>query len=249
MAIIVNADDFGISRSVNAAITEAFKKGLIDRTTLMANMPFAADAMEMAKREGFDGKVGLHLNLTSGMPLTREMAADRIMCDGNGEFTAEFARRLKMRFFLPKNTERNVESELRAQLDKYRQLGGSLWHIDSHHHVHTDPSVWKVLKRVLKDYPVKSVRLGRNMYRGGNPLLHIYKMILNVSIRGYNSGNPKYFGSMEDYHEFNRRPRGASCDDEIEIMVHPVYDNAGQVCDKRGDNLVLLEDVKNRTGD
>ena len=100
MAIIVNADDFGMSRSVNAAITEAFKKGLIDRTTLMANMPFAAEAMEIARREGFDGKVGIHLNLTSGKPLTEDVASDRVMCDDSGEFTADFARNFKTRFFL-----------------------------------------------------------------------------------------------------------------------------------------------------
>jgi hypothetical protein len=244
LAVIVNADDFGIDTGVNEAIKEAFEKKLIDRTTLMVNMPYAKDAMEIARREGFDGRVGIHLNLTSGRPLTEDMASDRIMCDDGGEFTADFARSLKRRFFLPSKTSENIERELRAQLDGYRKLGGTLWHVDSHHHVHTDPSVWRVLKRVLRDYPVTSVRLGRNMYRGGNPLMRLYKVMLNASIKRFCSDDVRYFGSMTDYEEYEPYIGPSSRNTNVEIMVHPVYDDKNRVCDKRGDKLVLLKEIK-----
>ncbi len=244
MAVIVNADDYGISESVNDAIREAFARKLIDRTTLMVNMPYAKEAMEIARKGGFDGKVGIHLNLTSGRPLTGDMASDRIMCDDGGEFTADFARNLKTRFFLPKKTRENIEKELRAQLEGYRELGGTLWHVDSHHHVHTDPSVWCVLRKVLKDYPVTSVRLGRNMYRGGNPLMRIYKVILNSSIKRFCSGHPGYFGSMQDYEEYAPYIGSASRQENVEIMVHPVYNGDKTVCDKRGDSFVILKNIK-----
>ena len=71
------------------------------------------------------------------------------MCNNAGEYTADFARNMKTRFFLPGSTRLAVEEEIRAQFDRYAELGGTLWHIDSHHHVHTDPSVWRILKRVL----------------------------------------------------------------------------------------------------
>ncbi len=244
MALIVNADDFGISEEVNAAIAEAFEKGLVDRTTLMVNMPDAAGAMEIARKRGFADKVGLHLNLTSGKPLTREMAADRLMCGQNGEYTAEFAGCLKTRFFLPKDTRDNIGKELRAQLDEYGKLGGTLWHIDSHHHVHTDPSVWSVLQKVLKDYPVTSVRLGRNMYRGGNPLMHLYKAMLNASIRRFCNGRPRYFGSARDYAAFEPYIANMPPDEQAEIMVHPVYDDNGNVCDKCMDQLLVMKPVR-----
>ena len=70
MALIVNADDFGLNEIENRAIAEAFEKGLIDRTTLLVNMPFAEDAMRLASEKGFADRVGLHVNLTSGRPLT-----------------------------------------------------------------------------------------------------------------------------------------------------------------------------------
>ncbi|MCR5687524.1 MAG: ChbG/HpnK family deacetylase [Lachnospiraceae bacterium] len=229
MALIINADDFGLNENVNSAIAEAFAKGLIDRTTLMANMPSAASAMQLAASEGFSDKVGLHINLTSGRPLTEKIACDPVMCRG-GEFTAEFARNIKTRFFLPRRTCEAVEGELRAQLDAYRELGGTLWHIDSHHHVHTDPSIWLILKKVLKDYPVTSVRLGRNMYRGGNPLMHIYKSVLNRSIRRFCRTRPDLFGSASD-HESYFAGRDTARDYEIEVMVHPVYDGEKKLAD------------------
>lgn len=224
MALIVNADDFGKSREVNEAICEAFEKGIIDRTTLMTNMPNAKEAMELAKEKGFSDKVGIHLNLTSGRPFTKDMAADPVMCNSSGEFSADFARSLKTRFFLPAKTRRNVEAEIRAQFDRYKELGGTLWHVDSHHHVHTDPSIWRELKKVMRDYPVTSVRLSRNMYRGGNILMRIYKKMLNASIRRQSKKRQDLFGSMPDYESFAASRPNLIKNHEIEIMVHPVYD-------------------------
>lgn len=71
MALVVNGDDFGMDEGVNRAITQAFEEGRIDRTTLMANMPGAQDAMKIAKERGFIDRVGIHINLTSGVPLQR----------------------------------------------------------------------------------------------------------------------------------------------------------------------------------
>lgn len=231
MALVVNADDFGKDESVNRAITEAFENRLIDRTTLMANMPAATEAMELARQHGFAAKVGLHINLTSGQPLTEKMRNDRVMCDENGRFSGDFARSFKTRFFLPKETSSHIEEELRAQLDMYRKLGGTLWHVDSHHYVHTDPSVWRVLKKAMKDYPVTSVRLTRNMYRGGNPLMRIYKTLFNISVKRVCKNRPEYFGSAADYDEFTKGRPGLIRDHEVEVMVHPVYDNDGKLCD------------------
>ena len=70
MNAIVNADDFGLNQSVNRAIAESFRNGLCLNTTLIVNMPYADEAVEIAYKEGFSDRVGLHLNLTEGVPLT-----------------------------------------------------------------------------------------------------------------------------------------------------------------------------------
>ena len=231
MAIIVNADDFGMNETVNKAICLAFEEGLIDRTTLMANMPAAKEAMEIAIDKGFIDRVGIHLNLTSGMPLTKGILSDPLMC-GEGGFTGDFARSMKTRFYLPKRSRALVEEEIRAQFDAFRKFGGRLWHIDSHHHVHTDPSIWMILKRVMKDYPIVSVRLGRNMFRGGSLANHAYKAILNSSIRRYCKDRPRYFGSASDYRDFFGQGKGDPDEGPTEIMVHPVFTPDGKLMDE-----------------
>ena len=52
---IVNADDFGASPSVNQAIDYAFKNGIINKATLMVNMPHVQDAVYKAIRGGVYG--------------------------------------------------------------------------------------------------------------------------------------------------------------------------------------------------
>ena len=68
--IIINADDFGYSISINKAILEAFKNNIISTTTLLANMPGFDDACEIAQRENLTDKIGIHFNLSEGEPLT-----------------------------------------------------------------------------------------------------------------------------------------------------------------------------------
>lgn len=219
--------------AVNAAICEAFDLGLIDRTTLMVNMPKAEEGVKLAKEAGFIDKVGLHLNLTSGKPLTDRLAKDNIMCNSAGEFTADFARNLKTRFFLPRHTLDAVEGEIRAQLDRYGELGGVLWHIDSHHHVHTDPSIWKILKKVIRDYPVKSIRLGRNMFATPSIPNRIFKLFLNASIRRRCEVKPDLFGSRADFDAYAVRKRERLRKSNVEVMVHPVYDASQVLSDIR----------------
>jgi len=235
VSIIVNADDFGKSANVNEAIAQAFEKGLINRTTLMVNMPYAREAVKLAKQRGFIDKVGIHLNLTSGLPVTEDMKRDATMCDENGQFTGDFARDIKKRFFLNSFTSVNIARELVAQLDEFREMGGILWHIDSHHHVHTDPSVWRVLKLVIRKYPVVSVRLGRNMYRGGNILMRLYKIMFNASVRRRNRVKPDFFGSMDDFCTFTANMDDAQrrlfLEKNIEIMVHPELSSDGILVD------------------
>ena len=66
--LVVNADDFGISRGVNRGIVEAHRQGIVTSASLMPNLPSAEDALTRATT--FPGLgLGLHLTLTAGAPL------------------------------------------------------------------------------------------------------------------------------------------------------------------------------------
>src|SRR5258708_1899979 len=82
--IIVHADDFGMSAEVNRAIVEAFENNVISSTTLMTNMPGFDEACELAHRHRLLGKIGLHLNLTSGYPFSSPIRQSPRFCDNVG---------------------------------------------------------------------------------------------------------------------------------------------------------------------
>src|SRR6187549_3013840 len=63
--LIVNADDFGRSRSINEAVVRAHREGILTTASLMVNEPACADAVALARQNPRLG-VGLHLTLLCG---------------------------------------------------------------------------------------------------------------------------------------------------------------------------------------
>ena len=63
--LIVNADDFGRSSSINAAVIRAHRDGILTTASLMMNEPACDEAAELARENPRLG-VGLHLTLLMG---------------------------------------------------------------------------------------------------------------------------------------------------------------------------------------
>ena len=64
LRLIVNADDFGRSRSINEAVIRAHREGILTTASLMVNEPACAEAVALAKENPRLG-VGLHLDRKS----------------------------------------------------------------------------------------------------------------------------------------------------------------------------------------
>jgi len=83
--LIVNADDFGRSESINEAVIRAHREGVLTATSLMVNEPTCAQAVALAQENPRLG-VGLHLTFLCGhSALPREKIPG--LLDSNGEFT------------------------------------------------------------------------------------------------------------------------------------------------------------------
>lgn len=113
--LIVNADDFGYSRSVNRGILEAHEDGIVTSASLMVERPGAADAAERARERPRLG-VGLHVEVG-------RWRTARLPRRGSAWSTAAVRRRAR--------------DDLRRQLDRFRVLvGRDPSHLDSHQHRH-----------------------------------------------------------------------------------------------------------------
>ncbi len=126
--LILNADDYGLTRGISQGIRYAFHCGVISSTTAMTNIAGAARGLEIAKRDTPYLPIGIHLTLTEGKPLS---PAEKVptLVDSEGRF---FSRES----FITRLNDINPEEaglEFRAQIDVLRMLEIRPDHLDSHH--------------------------------------------------------------------------------------------------------------------
>jgi hypothetical protein len=220
--MIINADDFGLDIKTNDAIVESFQKGFISSTTLMANMGGFDDACEKAKLYGLQSGIGIHLNLTSGRPISEPIKSNRRFCDETGHFF----RDRKSLYHLTKQDQSDIFAEYSAQIKRMLSSGINPTHIDSHHHFHTQLPLLSIVCRLAKSYQIPSVRLTRNCGEGISTVRRLYKYMANNYIRTRGLSTLDYFGSVEDVIQLNQVQHY-----KFEIMVHPTYSIDGTLID------------------
>lgn len=139
MKVIINADDFGMTQGVNEGILDAHLNGAVTRTTLIMNGYAVEEAVEMAKNCP-SLKVGLHLALSFGTPLSKTNIDAIVDEHGLFKFTS-------IESDLTSKQIIQIKLEWEKQIQAFLNTGLSLDHLDSHHHVHG----WKDLKDVVID--------------------------------------------------------------------------------------------------
>lgn len=154
---IFNADDFGISKGVNAAIVKAHREGILNSASLMINQKYAAEAVKLAK-EMPELEMGLHVNLTNEYPAASAQEIP-LLVDGQGKLKNGFVNLLLLSFFKPRQLRLQVEIEMRAQIAKYLTTGLPLQHLDSHRHVHMIPQIFKTMRKLQKEFEVPRIRV------------------------------------------------------------------------------------------
>ncbi len=154
---IINADDFGISPGVNRAIAKGFNEGILNSTSIMINLKYVDEAVEMMKSlPGLN--VGLHLNLTNEYPVSDPKDIP-LLVDEKGKFKHGFVNLFLLSFFKRKELRRQVEIEARAQLEKAKNASIALSHIDSHRHVHMIPLIFNVVKKLKEENGIARIRV------------------------------------------------------------------------------------------
>ena len=134
--LIVNADDFGFTRDVNAGIVRAHREGILTATTLMADGNAFDDAVSLA-RENPALDIGCHLTLV-GSPRYPKTVARLI--------EALALKRI------------NPHEEFSGQIRKILDAGLTPTHLDTHKHTHLLPPVLDAVARISEEFRVPWVR-------------------------------------------------------------------------------------------
>ncbi len=147
-ALIVNADDFGRTAGINKGIIEAHIHGIVTSTTAMINHPEAGPGLDQQQEQAPFLGVGLHLNLTSGRPVSATGEVSSLLVDGRFHPAPGLAP------FAVGWQPEQIEAELRAQVARFIALAGRPpTHLDSHHHaVFMFPAAFRVMLALAREY-------------------------------------------------------------------------------------------------
>ena len=231
--LIVNADDFGISRGVNRGIVAAHRAGIVTSASLMANLPSAEDALARAAACP-DLGVGLHLTLTAGRPLSPPATVASLV-DGDGRFFV--LGELLGRLFAGRVERGHIVRELRAQVEWGLRRGLVPTHLDAHHHIHVHPRVASVVLDLAREHrvgwvrcPVEVVAPGRLMRTGPRDvaraaIISLFGAALRAGVRRAGLRTTRHFrgialgmgfGEAALVDALGALPRGLT-----ELMTHP----------------------------
>jgi predicted glycoside hydrolase/deacetylase ChbG (UPF0249 family) len=202
MKLIVNADDFGLSKGVNLGIVEALKNGIVTSTTLMMNMPEIEHALFLLKKN-IKLQMGIHLVITSGRPISNSVPT---LVQEGGKFhgIGEIAKYASLE---------DIKKEFTCQIESFFSLGIRPTHIDSHHHVHMQEQVLPMVLALAKKYNLP-VRLGEK---------------LKLRKQSYSEANTTqyftdgFYGQDLTSEKLLEILREAEKYDTAEIMTHPAY--------------------------
>lgn len=157
--LILNADDFGCSSSINEAVVRAHQEGLLTSASLMVNGDAFDEAVRMARENPKLG-VGLHLTVALGRS-TLSTAEIPSLVDGDRNFSNS-AVTAGFKYFFHPGIRNQLHREIAAQFEKFRETGLKLDHVNGHLNFHLHPTVFEILLELKNHWKGAGFRITRD---------------------------------------------------------------------------------------
>jgi len=147
-ALLLNADDLGLSPAVDAGIFAVWAQRAIGDSSIFATAEDLPAVLSRAREAALP--VGIHLNLTFGHPLSDPAKIPALVTAAGA-----FMKRGQWTTPLPAG---EVQHELRGQVQRVLSLGWTPSHLDSHHHIHAYPEILREVIALAREFnlPVRA---------------------------------------------------------------------------------------------
>lgn len=139
--LIINADDFGLCKSVNESIIECYLKNNLTSATLMVNTDNSEQAIDLAKK--YNLNIGLHFNIVRG----KSLYGKSTLTDNDGFFFSR--QKLFYLIMMNKINKDDVKKEFLTQLNFFKNANLNLSHFDSDNHTHMHPFIFNSILDII----------------------------------------------------------------------------------------------------
>jgi predicted glycoside hydrolase/deacetylase ChbG (UPF0249 family) len=230
--LIVNADDFGLSSSINRGIIEAIEKGAVNSVSLVANGK-AVDEAVAYLRKNKEIRAGIHLTLIEEKPVCDPATIPSLVEDSN--FVANY-KEFVLRYLKKMIDPAEVRRELGAQVEKLKDSSIIITHCDSHQHVHLLPQISKIVVQICREYGIGRIRIVNEFPSLASPLRIIPLIAMRLmSDRIRKIACPVGVWSADRFYGFNTsmhvtqaiidKARKSAQKLNVELMCHPGYND------------------------
>ena len=193
--VIINADDFGLTKEINESVKLGYQSGLITSASIITNTEHFYHAADVILPQIKNIDLGFHFNIVEGKSLTHPS----LLCDDKGFFNNSYVDLLfKMN---NKNVLLQIEQEFEAQIErilKYHEIS----HLDSHVHIHSIPSIFKLFIKMAKKYNIKYIRLQKEIpyciIRKSINKKYMINIIKNILLNSFSFINSKVLKNESD---------------------------------------------------
>ena len=196
--LIVTADDVGLHQGMTEGAIRAHVNGIVTACSISANGAAFDDAVSRL-RDHPSLEVGVHLTLVEERALT----------------TGASMPRNYVAFVLSR--KRNVEAELRAQIERVLASGLRVTHLNGHQHLHL--WMFPLVLQLAREYGVGYVRRVRDY--GGHPSFIRGALLRGIRFLGIGGTNDRTIGVAEAGHLGEIEPLLDHVSGVTELVTHP----------------------------
>ena len=160
--LIVNADDYGLTRGVSRGILRAHREGIVTSVSMLAVAPDFDAAASDLRSSGAGLGVGVHLAAVGEDPPLLRSDAVPTLTETDGRFPLGWMQFLKRSHRVSSG---ELEAEFAAQIERVLDAGLAVDHLDAHQHLHLLGRVRAVVLSLAKRFRIPAVRVPRGSGR------------------------------------------------------------------------------------
>lgn len=187
----------------------------------MVGAPAFDDAVERARRLP-SLAVGLHVVLVHGRPVLPPERIPKIV-GNDGLFFTDLVGAGVTFFFRP-GAARQLESEIRAQFERFAATGLPLDHVDAQSHMHVHPTVFRTILKVGREFGMRAIRVPREPF-GGTRTIEPWVALMRSRARRQGVTSNDYVYGVNDVGAMNEarvlRMLDSLPDGVTELFFHP----------------------------